>query len=173
MFRDFPVSRSTRAARMWTWTPPPGSSCRTADQAYRSGSRPAQARRSKSSRTSFISFPVGLSSGAQAITADVCRCLKSRESAIAPTSFGSPRSTSTPARVRPLWSFSSSRYSADAPPEAPVLWNLNIIGWHQIFQCTLDTDEVFQQAQRVRPLLPVGGPGKLVEIIPVARNRGQ
>lgn len=60
-----------------------------------------------------------------------------------------------------------------APPDEPVLWNLNIIGWRQVFQCTLDTDEPFQQAQRVRPLLPVGGPGKLVEVIPNSPDRSQ
>lgn len=59
MFNDFPVARSTRAVRMCTWMPPPLSSWRTADQAYRSGASPAQATSSKLSSTSLISCCVG------------------------------------------------------------------------------------------------------------------
>ena len=109
IFRDFPVCRSTRAAIMCTWTPPDASSCRTADQAVRSGSIPAQASRSKWSSTSSICSGEGLSSGAQAMTPAVRRCLNARESAIWPTRNGSPRNTATLSRGRPLWSLLSSR----------------------------------------------------------------
>ena len=104
MFRLRPVSRSHRAARTWTWAPPPSSRCSTAAHAYRSGSSPAQAVFSNSSRTASICSSVGWSSGAHAITPDVYLCSKSSESATAATVSGFPRrggSTSTPLRGFP------------------------------------------------------------------------
>ena len=119
MFRLFPVSRSTRAARMCTCAPPPRSRCSTADHAYRSGSKPAHAVLSNSSSTRPICSSVGASSGAHAITPAVYLCLNSSPSATAAAKNGSPRSTSTPSRGRPAESRSPTRYSA-APPAEPV-----------------------------------------------------
>ena len=109
MLRLRPVSKSHRAARTWTWAPPPSSRCSTAAQAYRSGSSPAQAVSSKASRTASICSSVGRSSGAQAITPDVYLCSKSSESATAATMSGFPRSTSTPSRGFPAASRSPKR----------------------------------------------------------------
>ena len=125
MFRLLPVSRSTRAANTWTWTPPFASRCWTALQAYRSGSSPAQAVCSNSWSTSPICPSVGWSSGAQAITPVVLWCANSRESATAWTSDGSPIRTSTLSRSRPSESFSPVRYPAVPPPPPP---KLTIIG---------------------------------------------
>ena len=87
------MARSQRAATTWTWTPPPGSRCCTAVQAWRSGAIPAQANFSNSSTVRSICLSVGWSSGAQAITPDVYLCLNSRESATSATCWGSPRNT--------------------------------------------------------------------------------
>ena len=131
MLSDLPVSRSTRAASICTCTPPSGSSWRTAVHEYRSGARPAQATRSKSSSTASIWSFVGASSRCHAITPEVYLCLKSRLSATSPTMPGFPRSTVTPTRSTPDASFSSSRYSAaPAPLPVPCARNLIIIGNH-------------------------------------------
>ncbi len=109
MLRLRPVSRSHRAARMWTWAPPPSSRWSTAVHAYRSGSSPAQAVFSNSSTTASMCSSAGWSSGAQAITPEVYLCSKSSESATAATMSGFPLSTSTPSRGFPAASRSPRR----------------------------------------------------------------
>ena len=128
MLRLRPVSRSQRAARTWTWAPPPSSRCSTAAHAYRSGSSPAQAVFSNSSRTASICSSVGRSSGAQAITPDVYLCSKPSESDTAATMSGLPRSTSTPSRGFPAASCSPRRYLAAARADpVPCARNLRCI----------------------------------------------
>ena len=96
-----PCSSSQFAASTCTCAPPPFSRCSTADQAYCSGSMPAQAVFSNSSSVRSICALVGSSSSAQAIPPELYRCSNSSESATAATSYGSPRSTSISSRSVP------------------------------------------------------------------------
>ena len=47
------------------------------------------------------------------------------------------------------------------------------MGWRQILQGPVNVDELVQQLNLSRPLLPVGGAGNLIEIVADAGNRGQ
>ena len=66
MFRDFPVARSTRAARTCTWQPPPASRCSTAYM-----DAPLSA-------TGNLSQAVSLQSGAVVYPASQMRLLRPR-----------------------------------------------------------------------------------------------
>ena len=169
MLRLRPVSRSHRAARTWTWAPPPSSRCSTAAQAYRSGSSPAQAVFSKASSTASICSSVGSSSGAHAITPEVYLCSKSSESATAATMSGLPRSTSTPSRGLPVASRSPRRYFAAARAEpVPCARNLRCIAVRDLEasqrgERPLDGDQVADHLDGLNRLLvgicpPSGSP---------------
>lgn len=68
MLSAFPEVNSTRAVIVWMCGVPSSSRCSTAQVAYWSGERPANAVSSHSFITVYISSGAGLSPGAQAIT---------------------------------------------------------------------------------------------------------
>lgn len=121
-----PLDSSTRAVSVWMCGVPSASRCRTAQVAYWSASRPANAVASHSSRTWATSWSLGLSSGDHAMTPDVYRHWCGLLSATWATRCGSPRSTVTSARSSPRWSRSWSRYPT-APPALPWPWLRNLM----------------------------------------------
>ncbi len=177
MLRLRPVSRSHRAARTWTWAPPPSSRWSTAAQAYRSGSSPAQAVSSKASRTLPICSSVGSSSSAHAITPEVYLCSNPRASATDATRWGSPRRTSTPSRGCPAASRSPRRYAAaaraDPVPRARNLMCIRVraLGGVQRPERPVDGDQVADHLDGLDGLLVGIGPASdLVEVVAKARQ---
>ena len=155
MLCDLPCSSSQFAASTCTCAPPSCSRCSTADQAYWSGSMPAQAVFSNSSSVRSICALDGSSSGAQAITPDLCVCSNSSESATAATSCGSPRRTSISSRFVPRWSISLNRYSA-ASTALPVPWRRNLISTAapaQLGKLALHGDQMDQHPRRIGVVL--------------------